>query len=100
MENVEEEQFIPYHGTVYVAYFPEGKVDKGPMATYEFEGFLLKMDKPLGRTDEIPFRFYFYFGTSFNKTCIHLKQNDRTDAQSRLVELMNEGAVCYRKVNT
>ncbi|OXA55208.1 hypothetical protein Fcan01_09925 [Folsomia candida] len=55
------------------------------------------MDKPLGRTDEIPFRFYFYFGTSFNKTCIHLKQNDRTDAQSRLVELMNEGAVCYRK---
>lgn len=83
----EEEMHLPYHATFFVAYFVPGTTDVGLMNTYEMEKYTER------------FTFFLYFATSRKETCIHLKQTKNKTAQSRLVELMNKGAVCYRQVN-
>ncbi|OXA52975.1 hypothetical protein Fcan01_12788 [Folsomia candida] len=92
MKAEEQEEFVPYHASLFVLYYPEGKVDRGPMETYQLEDMLLKMNKGLGIIDELPFKMYLYFATSLMKTCIHLSNVKTITSQSRVVDLMNDGA--------
>lgn len=82
-----KEKYEPYHASLFVGYFPPGKVDKGPMATYAMKK----------RPDN--FKAFLYFANSTQKdTCIHLSGQDNKEEKSRLVKLMKKGVNFWRQV--
>lgn len=92
MKAVDGEKLLPYHATLFVAYFQPPNAwneDYGPMQTFHME----KHTKN--------FNFFLYFATSRKKTCDHLTNRKKLDDddQSELIKLINGGAVCYRQVS-